>query len=117
METIMIITPQQYPTLSKEVKGNPQNFLAGDEIEISGTRFPVVRRIFNVEGEIDKVLVAKTHVRMSVQNDYLDAFEEAMSTKNSEKFEEIAKKIFDQVGTTLVSLYGFNDNREAVSSE
>jgi hypothetical protein len=113
----MIITPQQYPTLSKEVKGNPQNFLAGDEIEISGTRFPVVRRIFNVEGEIDKVLVAKTHVRMSVQNDYLSEFEDAMSTKNSEKFEEIAKKIFDQVGTTLVSLYGFNDNREAVPSE
>jgi len=113
----MIITPQQYPTLSKEVKGNPQNFLAGDEIEISGTRFPVVRRIFNVEGEIDKVLVAKTHVRMSIQNDYLDAFEEAMSEKNSEKLEIIAKKIFDQVGTTVVSLYGFEDDREAEASE
>ena len=113
----MIITPQQYPTLSREVKGNPQNFLAGDEIEISGTRFPIVRRIFNVEGEIDKVLVAKTHVRMSIQNDYLDAFEEAMNEKSSEKLETIAKKIFDQVGTTLVSLYGFADDREVEVSE
>ena len=107
----MIITPQQYPSLSREIKGDAHNFLAGDEIEISGTRFPVVRRIFNVEGEIEKVLVAKTHVRMSVQNDYLDAFEEAMQTKNSEKLEEIAHKIFDQVGTTLISLYGFEDSR------
>jgi len=107
----LIITPQQYPTLSREVKGDPQNFLAGDEIEISGTRFPVVRRIFNIEGEIEKVLVAKTHVRMSVQNDYLDAFEDAMVNKNSEKLEEIGQKIFNQVGTTLVSLYGFEDSR------
>ena len=106
----MIITPQQYPSLSREVKGNPQNFLAGDEIEISGTRFPVVRRIFNVEGEIDKVLVAKPHVRMSVQNDYLDAFEAAIGAKNSEKLEEIAHKIFEQVGAELISLYGFENN-------
>ena len=113
----MIITPQQYPSLSKEIKGDPHHFLAGDEIEISGTRFPVVRRIFNVQGEIDKVLVPKTNVRMSIQNDYLDAFEEAMTEKNSDKLETIAKNIFDKVGTTLVSLYGFEDHREATKSE
>ena len=109
----MIITPQQYPSLSREVKGDAHNFLAGDEIEISGTRFPVVRRIFNTDGVIDRVLVAKTHVRMSVQNDYLDAFEEALETKDSEKLEKIAQEIFAQVGTSLVSLYGFSDNRES----
>ena len=109
----MIITPQQYPSLSREIKGDAHTLLAGDEIEISGTRFPVVRRIFNTDGVIDKVLVAKTHVRMSVQNDYLDAFEEALETKNSEKLEKIAEKIFAQVGTSLVSLYGFSDSRES----
>jgi hypothetical protein len=109
----MIITPQQYPSLSREIKGDAHNFLAGDEIEISGTRFPVVRRIFNTDGVIDKVLVAKTHVRMSVQNDYLDAFEDALETKDSEKLEKIAQDIFAQVGTSLVSLYGFSDSRES----
>ena len=109
----MIITPQQYPSLSREIKGDAHQFHAGDEIEISGTRSPVVRRIFNTDGVIDKVLVAKTHVRMSVQNDYLDAFEDAIETKNSEKLEKIAEEIFAQVGTSLVSLYGFSDSREA----
>ena len=105
----MIITPQQYPHLVREINGDATNFSMGDEIEISGTRFPVVRRIFNTEGEIEKVLVAKTYVRMSVQNDYLNAFEEALETKNPEKLEEVAKQIFEKVGTTLVSLYGFED--------
>ena len=105
----MIITPQQYPHLVREINGDATNFSMGDEIEISGTRFPVVRRIFNTEGEIEKVLVAKTFVRMSVQNDYLNAFEEALETKNPEKLEEVEKQIFEKVGTTLVSLYGFED--------
>ena len=109
----MIITPQQYGSLSREIQGDAHQFHAGDEIEISGTRFPVVRRIFNTEGQIEKVLVAKTHVRMSVQNDYLDAFEDAIETKNSDKLEKIAKDIFAEVGTSLVSLYGFSDSREA----
>ena len=109
----MIITPQQYGSLSREIQGDAHQFHAGDEIEISGTRFPVVRRIFNTEGQIEKVLVAKTHVRMSVQNDYLDAFEDAIETKNSDKLEKIAEEIFAQVGTSLVSLYGFSDSREA----
>ena len=109
----MIITPQQYGSLSREIQGDAHQFHAGDEIEISGTRFPVVRRIFNTEGQIEKVLVAKTHVRMSVQNDYLDAFEDAIEAKNSDKLEKIAKEIFAQVGTSLVSLYGFTDSRDS----
>jgi hypothetical protein len=109
----MIITPQQYGSLSREIQGDAHQFHAGDEIEISGTRFPVVRRIFNTEGQIEKVLVAKTHVRMSVQNDYLDAFEDAIEAKNSDKLEKIAKDIFAEVGTSLVSLYGFTDSRDS----
>ena len=107
----MIITPQQYPTLEKEITGTATDFMSGDEISISGTMFPVVRRIFNTNGVIEKVLVAKTYVRMSVQNDYTAALEEAISEKNSEKLETVAKKIFDRVGTELVSLYGFSDSR------
>ena len=108
----MIITPQQYPTSEKEITGTATDFMSGDEIAISGTMFPVVRRIFNTNGVIEKVLVAKTYVRMSVQNDYTDALEEAISEKNSEKLETVAKKIFDRVGTELVSLYGFSDSRK-----
>ena len=109
----MIITPQQYGSLSREIQGDAHQFHAGDEIEISGTRFPVVRRIFNTEGQIEKVLVAKTNVRISVQNDYLDAFEDAIEAKNSDKLEKIAKDIFAEVGTSLVSLYGFTDSRDS----
>ena len=46
---------------------------------------------------------------MSVQNDYLTAFEEALEAKSPEKLEDVAKQIFEKVGTTLVSLYGFED--------
>ena len=105
----MIITPQQYPHLVREIKGDAHNVSMGDEISIAGTRFPIVRRVFNTEGEIERVLVAKTFVRMSVQNDYLAAFEEALETRNPEKLEEVAEKIFQNVGNTLVSLYGFED--------
>lgn len=113
----MIITPQQYPHLVREINGDANNFSTGDEIEISGTRFPIVRRIFNTEGQIEKVLVAKTFVRMSVQNDYLTAFEEAIEAKSPEKLEAVAIQIFEQVGTTLVSLYGFEDSLNPTPTE
>ena len=113
----MIITPQQYPHLVREINGDAKNFSMGDEIEISGTRFPIVRRIFNTEGSIERVLVAKTFVRMSVQNDYLNAFEDALETRNPEKLEKIAKQIFEKVGSTLVSLYGFEDTLNPTPTE
>jgi hypothetical protein len=115
MSSTMIITPQQYPTLKREIAGIATDFMSGDEIEISGTMFPVVRRIFNTNGVIEKVLVAKTYVRMSVQNDYTDAIESAIVEKDSEKLEKVAKRIFERVGTDLVSLYGFSDGREKAS--
>ena len=113
----MIITPQQYPNLVREIKGDAHNVAMGDEISIAGTRFPIVRRVFNTEGEIERVLVAKTFVRMSVQNDYLKAFEEALETQNPAKLEEVAKKIFEKVGNTLVSLYGFEDSLNPTPTE
>ena len=115
MSSTMIITPQQYPTLKREITGIATDFMSGDEIEISGTMFPVIRRIFNTAGTIEKVLVAKTYVRMSVQNDYTDAIESAIMEKDSEKLEKVANKIFERVGKELVSLYGFSDGREDVS--
>ena len=115
MSSTMIITPQQYPTLKREITGIATDFMSGDEIEISGTMFPVIRRIFNTAGTIEKVLVAKTYVRMSVQNDYTDAIESAIMERDSEKLEKVAKKIFDRVGKELISLYGFSDGREDIS--
>jgi len=108
----MIITPQQYPTLEREIGGTPTDFMAGDEIDINGTRFPVVRRIFNSSGAITKIIVAKTWVRMSVQNDFIDDLEVAILEKDSEKLERVAKKIFSRVNSDLVSLYGFSDSRQ-----